>query len=348
MTGSTAIEFGLFDWVDASGRDTATHYDERIALVRRADARGFGRYHVAEHHGTPLGLASSPAVWLAAVARETSRIRLVPTTFIVPLYDPLRLVQEIGMLDQLSHGRLEIGIGKGSSPIEAGFFGFDREEMAERYAAHTPAILAALETGVFTDPRTGERTELFVRPRAVPEVWYPTGNPDSVTQAASRGQNAIFGFAFRSPPLEVIREHRELYFAERARAAAERSDAATPRFGIMRHVVVADTDDEAFALARAAFDEHFDSFSHLWRRAQAGQYEQTPDVHDLVDRHLFFVGSAETVREQVAHVIARTGINYLAGAFAWGGLPHEAALRSLELFDEHVIPAVTTGSAGAR
>lgn len=345
MTEPAGIEFGLFDWVDASGRDTATHYDERIALVRRADASGFGRYHVAEHHGTPLGLASSPAVWLAAVARETERIRLVPTTFIVPLYEPLRLVQEIGMLDHLAHGRLEIGIGKGSSPVEAGFFGFDREQMAERYAAYAPAILDALKTGVFADPRTGERTELFVRPRAVPQVWYPTGNPDSVVQAASLGQHAIFGFAFKSPPLDVIREHRELYFAERAKAP---DDGSVPRFGIMRHVVVADTDEEAFDLARAAFDEHYDSFSYLWRRAQTGQYGEVPDVRDLVDRHLFFVGSPGTVREQVAHVVSETGVNYVAGAFAWGGLPHDAALRSLELFDEHVIPAVSVQATAAR
>ncbi|GAA1726398.1 LLM class flavin-dependent oxidoreductase [Microbacterium paludicola] len=260
MTEPAPIEFGLFDWMDASGRDTTTHYDERLALARRADEGGFARYHVAEHHGTPLGLVSSPAVWLAAVARETRRIRLVPTTFIVPFYDPLRLVEEIGMLDALSHGRLEVGIGKGSSPVEAAMFGFDRDTVA--------------------------------------------------------------------------------YFAQ--------ATGAAPRFGILRHTLVADTDREAFALAERAFAEHHASFTWLWRKAGTPGSDDTPDLRDLVERHLFFVGSPESVRDQVSHAVDVTGVNYLAGAFAWGGLPADAALRSLDLFDEHVIPALTCRAAAAR
>ncbi|GGH36898.1 LLM class flavin-dependent oxidoreductase [Microbacterium album] len=340
--GAGTVEFGVFDWMDAApGRDTARVYEERLALARRADVRGIGRYHVAEHHGTPLGLVSSPAVWLAAVARETERIRLVPTTFIVPFYDPLRLVQEIGMLDQLSGGRLELGVGKGSSPIEAAMFGWDREEVAERYAAAAPAIMAALETGVFTPPGGGADVELFIRPRRVPPFWYPTSNPASIAQAAARGQHTIFGFAFRSPSLAVIREHRDVYFAERERVERDLGVAdGAPRFGILRHVLVAETDAEAFALAEAAFAEHYASFAHLWRRAGAAGYDETPDLRDLVDRHLMFVGSAESVRDQVVHAVEETGVNYLAGAFAWGGLPAEHALRSLDLFADHVIPAV--------
>jgi alkanesulfonate monooxygenase SsuD/methylene tetrahydromethanopterin reductase-like flavin-dependent oxidoreductase (luciferase family) len=337
MTEPAPIEFGLFDWMDVSGRDIATHYDERMELVRRADAGGFRRYHVAEHHGTPLGLVSSPAVWLAAVARETARIRLVPTTFIVPFYDPLRLVEEIGMLDALSHGRLEVGIGKGSSPVEAAMFGFDRDMVAARYASAAPAILSALESGVYAGP-DGD-VELFVRSGRVPPFWYPTSNPESIAQAAARGQHTIFGFGFKSPSLEVIREHRDQYFAQ--------ATGAEPRFGILRHTLVADTDREAFALAERAFAEHHESFTWLWRKAGTAGSDEAPDLRDLVERHLFFVGSPDSVRDQVAHAVAVTGVNYLAGAFAWGGLPADAALRSLALFDAHVIRALTPAAPAA-
>jgi alkanesulfonate monooxygenase SsuD/methylene tetrahydromethanopterin reductase-like flavin-dependent oxidoreductase (luciferase family) len=117
------LEFGLFDWVDAApGRSVADVYDDRLRILAEADAGGFATYHLAEHHGTPLGLAPSPGVFIAAAARVTERIRLAPTTFVVPLYQPLRLAEEITMLDQLSHGRLDVGVGKGSSPHEIAMY----------------------------------------------------------------------------------------------------------------------------------------------------------------------------------------------------------------------------------
>ncbi len=92
----------MFDWVDvARGRSIADTYDDRIAVAKRADQGALASYHIAEHHGATLGLAASPGLLAAAVARETSPIRLAPMTFIVPLYDPLRLAEETAMIDQL-------------------------------------------------------------------------------------------------------------------------------------------------------------------------------------------------------------------------------------------------------
>lgn len=331
--GTDDLEYGVFDWLDvASDRDTGELYDDRLALVQRADRGVFTRYHVAEHHGAPLGLASSPAVFLAAVARLTERIRLVPTTFVVPLYDELRLAEEIGMLDQLSHGRLEIGVGKGSSPIEAAMFGRTADQQVERYAAALPRIMAALESGVW-QPETGEPVELFVRPRRVPPVWYPTSNPESLARVAAQGQNTIFGFGFVSPPLEVIREHADAFFAARG-------DAADTRFGILRHVVVADTDEEAAKLARDALDAHYESFTYLWRKAGSDRHPARVDLEELVAAHRFFAGSTATVAEQVAHAVTVSGANYVAGAFAFGTLARADALRSIDLFDTGVVPRV--------
>src|SRR3954471_15518400 len=147
------LAFGLFDWIDAApGKTPGQVYEGRLRLLAEADGGDFAVYHLAEHHGTPLGLAPSPAVFLAAAARMTERIRLAPTTFIVALYHPLRLGAEIGMLDQRSGGRLEIGVGKGSSPHEAAMLGLTPPETAERFESLMPAILEALETGIFRRP----------------------------------------------------------------------------------------------------------------------------------------------------------------------------------------------------
>ena len=81
MSGAVDLEFGLFDWVDARpGRSVAETYDDRLRVLAEADRGGFSTHHLAEHHGTPLGLSPSPAVFLAAAARATAGIRLAPTT----------------------------------------------------------------------------------------------------------------------------------------------------------------------------------------------------------------------------------------------------------------------------
>lgn len=256
----------------------------------------------------------------------------MPTTYIVPLYDPLRLAEEIAMLDHLSHGRLELGIGKGSSPHEAAMFGFAADDMRARYAASLPVLREALETG--TLPAFGGRppVELTIRPSGPLPLWYPTSNPASIRETALNGENTIFGFAFRSPDVHVIREHRDIFFETF-------SGADAPHFGVLRHVLVADTDAAAAEIAERAFADHYDNFTWLWRRMGVEQPPQ-PDLRDLVDRHLFLLGSPATVARQTAELVDATGVTYLAGAFAWGSLPREDALRSMDLFDTEVIPAV--------
>ena len=116
-----ALEFGIWDHFeqqDAERVPLTQQYAERLELIVEAERLGFSRYHIAEHHFTPLDMAPSPNVFLAAVARETSRIRLGSMVMCLPLYHPVRLLQEICMLDHLSEGRLEPGVGRGVRDIE--------------------------------------------------------------------------------------------------------------------------------------------------------------------------------------------------------------------------------------
>ncbi len=119
------MRFGIFDHMDRSVADLAQQYEDRLALVEAYDRGPFHAYHLAEHHGTPLGLAPSPSVFLAAAAQRTTRLRLGPLVYTLSLHDPLRLLEEICMLDQMSRGRLELGVGRGISPFEHRLFGHD-------------------------------------------------------------------------------------------------------------------------------------------------------------------------------------------------------------------------------
>src|SRR4029453_14767056 len=100
------MEFGVFDHIERRGETLDGLYEGRLALLREYDAAGFYGYHVAEHHATPLGVAPSPGVWLSAIAQRTKRLRFGPLVYLLPLYHPIKLLEEICMLDQLSGGRL--------------------------------------------------------------------------------------------------------------------------------------------------------------------------------------------------------------------------------------------------
>src|SRR5579863_8603296 len=119
------IEFGVFDHLDRTGLSLADYYEDRLKLAEVYDRSGFYGYHLAEHHATPLGMAPSPNVFLSALAQRTRRLRFGPLIYALPLHHPLRLLEEICMLDQLSGGRLDVGFGRGASPIETEIYGVD-------------------------------------------------------------------------------------------------------------------------------------------------------------------------------------------------------------------------------
>ena len=103
------MRFGVFDHLDDSGLPLTRHFEERLKLIEAYDRAGFYGYHLAEHHNTPLGYAPSPGIFLSAVAQRTERLRFGPMVYLLPLYHPLRLAEEIAIVDQMLGGRMELG-----------------------------------------------------------------------------------------------------------------------------------------------------------------------------------------------------------------------------------------------
>src|ERR1700681_584899 len=125
------MKIGLFDHIEHGDRPLSTLFDERLRFAEAADAAGIYCLHVAEHHATPLNMVPVPGVYLGAVARATKRMRLGPLVYLLPLYSPLRLIEEICMLDHLSGGRLEVGVGRGVSPFELKYHKIEHEDSAQ-------------------------------------------------------------------------------------------------------------------------------------------------------------------------------------------------------------------------
>jgi alkanesulfonate monooxygenase SsuD/methylene tetrahydromethanopterin reductase-like flavin-dependent oxidoreductase (luciferase family) len=176
------MEFGVFDHLDLSGSPIERFYRERLELVEAYERAGFHAYHVAEHHLTPLGMAPSPSVFLAAAAQRTKRLRLVPMVYVAPLYHPLRLLEEIGMLDQMSGGRLEIAFGRGALEAELRFYDVDPAQSEKMHQDAVGFVLEALREGAVTVSEEGggkPRLPLAVPPlqKPHPPLWYGLHSP---------------------------------------------------------------------------------------------------------------------------------------------------------------------------
>src|SRR5690349_779018 len=190
------MEFGIFDHLDRSPASLADYYEERLQVVELFDRAGFFGYHVAEHHATPLGMAPSPSVFLAAVAQRTRRLRFGPMVYALPLYHPLRLIEEICRLDQMSGGRLDIGFGRGASPIELAYFGQNAKQAPAIYAEGVEVMIKGLTQRTLS--HTGEYFQFDNVPIEVwplqnphPPIWYGVHAPDAAERAARRGLHTI-------------------------------------------------------------------------------------------------------------------------------------------------------------
>jgi len=327
------MQFGIFDHLDYRNETPAQSYSDRITLIRAAEQAGFRRYHLAEHHGTPLGMAPSPGIFLAALARETKHIRLGPMVYCLPLYVPLRLLEEICMLDQLSGGRIEIGVGRGASPIESAFYGVTREESVPRYVEVMEILRAGLASDRLSFRGTFYRYDdvpLPLRP-VQPQIpfWSAALTPEARAHAAAGGMHLMVLGAS-----ERVKEAAAHY-----RAIWRAGDGRDPLIGAYRMVFVADNDTAAEARARPAFDLWFSHLAKLWREHN----ETTPflsiESYDRArDCGMLIAGSPGRVRDELAAQVEACGYNYAVLQLAFGSLGHAAEMRSLALFAERVMP----------
>jgi alkanesulfonate monooxygenase SsuD/methylene tetrahydromethanopterin reductase-like flavin-dependent oxidoreductase (luciferase family) len=336
------LRFGIFDHLDDSGLPLSEHFENRLRLVEAYDQCGFESYHIAEHHGTPLGFAPSPAVFLAAVAQRSRRLRFGPLVFLLPLYHPLRLIEEICMLDQMSRGRLELGVGRGVSPIEVGLFGIDASEGMARYQEVLDIVLQGLSSEVLTYRGkfySFDRVPIAMKPaqRPHPPLWYGISNPDTAVWAAANDVNVI-GLL----PAPHFRSVADRYRAEWQHLG--KTEPALPRIGVARHMVIAENEDEANAEARQAYPVWRTNMELLWKQRGVPFTLPIPTQFDEYQRAGFgFAGTAAGARDFVREQIVTAGVNYVACDVAFGTLPVASSLRTTHLLAREVMPAFQQG-----
>ena len=343
------MRFALFDWLDDTGRDIGRSYDDRLALVEQADQAGFYCYHAAEHHATPLSTIPSPNLFLAAATQRTKNIRLGVLAYVLPFYQPLRLMEEIAMMDQLSQGRLEVGLSRGPSPYEMATFGLKMDESRAIFEEAMAVILQGLKTGEIDFHGkyfNYDKVETRLRPvqRPYPPLWYPTSNLESIPWLAAQGFSAIFSLHLASRVQDIwtmLARYREEYARHKDDPNRINGHVKEPNQGFMIHVHVADTDQRAIDQARSSWEHFFGSFSYLWiKNGDTARYEKRSSFDQLLAEGKFLIGSPATVRERLERYVKESGANYCIGAFSWGNFTPQQVQTSLGLFASEVMPAL--------
>jgi alkanesulfonate monooxygenase SsuD/methylene tetrahydromethanopterin reductase-like flavin-dependent oxidoreductase (luciferase family) len=332
------MQFGVFDHLDRNNLPLQEYYEARLKLAEAYDQAGFYAYHVAEHHSTPLGMAPSPSVFLSAVAQRTGRLRFGPLVYALPLYHPMRLIEEICMLDQMSGGRLDIGFGRGASQIESAMYGNDPAKAELMYVEGLELIMRGLTQKslnfhgqFYSFDNVPMELEPLQKPH--PPVWYGVHSTVSAERAARQQLNIV-----SLDPADKTRT-----FTDRFRQVwrdTQNGETTEPLIGLGRFIVVAAKDEKAIQIARRAYPKWHRSFNYLFNlRGGRGPVHQRPaDLDTLVKIGQGIAGSPETVTEFLKAQMTESGANYVVGQFAFGDLSLREILSSLELFTRHVMP----------
>lgn len=335
------MQLGVFDHMDRGVAPLDRFYEERLKLIEAYDEAGFYGYHVAEHHATPLGVAPSPGVWLAAIAQRTKRLRFGPLVYLLPLYHPIKLLEEICMLDQLSGGRLMLGVGRGISPIELRFYGIDPEQAPGMYTEALEVLLRGMTqpTLSFEGKHYQFRdVPMELKPLQTPHppLWYGLARPEAIPWAVSNHVNIVGNL-----PGLAMRKLTDAYRAAWERAGKDPDEM--PLMGVGRHVVVAETEAEALELARLGYDKWRESFLKLWLAhgmmpSPAAVFPERFEEAEAQGRAV--AGTPDKVASFLRQTVKEAGLNYLLCRFAFGDMPAEASLQSISLFARHVMPAL--------
>ncbi len=334
------MQFGIFDQNDRGPLPLQEHLEARLRLVALYDALGFDRYHVSEHHATPLSATPATGAWLGAVAQRTQRIRFGPLVYILPLRHPLQIAEEVALLDQMSGGRFELGVGRGISPYELGYHGVAAAESPAMYREALELLLMAMtqDSVTFTGRWwncDGVPVVLHPRQQPHPPLWYACATPEAAVWPAHNAVSVVCN-APASRVAEIVARYRAEW------EAAGRPGGALPRLGLSRAIVIADTADAAREAAQRGWRRYEESFHRLWRRHGSAPVNARvgPDFAETQAAGMGFAGTPAEVRDALLAQVAQTGVNYVVSRFAFGDLTEAESARSAELFAREVMPAL--------
>ncbi|HTX07441.1 MAG TPA: LLM class flavin-dependent oxidoreductase [Solirubrobacteraceae bacterium] len=358
-------QFWLFDVTNYPGEMSPGAYDSELGATvlnghldewERADELGFDGIYLAEHHFTAYNLTPSPNVLLAAIAQRTQRMRFGTMCNVLPFTQPLRIAEEFAMLDAISHGRVEVGLGRGVDEQEFVRYGIALDDARPMFLEGFELIMKAWTQDTFTHegrfyPLVGE-CSIYPRPvqQPHPPLWITAVSPPTVEWAAERGIAITSGFAQAQDIAKKFQHYREV-------AETFGHSPAASQFGLFRHVFVADTDREARSLCEPALNRYFQLFAPAalpkdLEKMAVGDYayykeafasffsDRQPTFEEICDSGFIICGDPRSVRDQILEQLEVTGAGRLLAQVHFGDLALDRVMHAEELLATEVLPAV--------
>jgi alkanesulfonate monooxygenase SsuD/methylene tetrahydromethanopterin reductase-like flavin-dependent oxidoreductase (luciferase family) len=347
------MDFGLFFLMQRDERwSEQAVYDSDMTQMLAAEGLGYGSVWIAEHHFNDYGLCPAPQVLASFLAARTSRIRLGMGVSLLPLHHPVDLAEQLAVLDVVSGGRLDVGIGRGGTLQDYQTFRSERADARLRIEEGI-ALMQQCWTGAPFDfnGQFHAAERLHVRPRPLqrphPPLFVAANSEDSVLSAARLGLPTLSSFFV---PVPELQRRRQVY-RDTARAAGRTDaeiDAVERRCGGMRVVHIAPDRVEALATTEPPFMSYQRKMAVLRSEATGGNVPNSFD-RSLLRLRAFeeyladgwaLIGSPEQVREDLQRFLDATGYRRVLLLMALPGIDTERALRSMRLFAEQVAPKI--------
>jgi alkanesulfonate monooxygenase SsuD/methylene tetrahydromethanopterin reductase-like flavin-dependent oxidoreductase (luciferase family) len=346
------------------GHSDAAVFAEHLSLGDLAEPLGFDSIFALEHHFTGYAMSPSPTQLLSYYAGRTRRIVLGTAVIVLPWHDPLRVAEEIALLDVLSGGRCLFGFGRGAASVEYAGFRVPMEEARARFVESAQIVLKALTNESFEwdgDYYKIPRTAVRPRPISHPErrFYASSVSPESAEIMAKLGFGLLVIMQNEwSKAAQDIHRYRDL----------TASMGHTPRAPIiLTNVAVAETPQEAQERAEQYLSRKWDSIDNHYHFSDghlatvkgyefyggmAKTYAKMKDERHRKKATEFYVriqvvGTPDDCVQQVAELHRLTGLDHLVTEFGYGGMPHEEAELNMRLFADRVLPVLQRDRAFA-
>ena len=350
------MRFGTFFFFQAPpGHRHADIIHRELEQVEWSEELGFDEVWFTEHHFIDYGLSVDPASLAASAASRTRRVRIGLAAAILPFHHPLRLAEQMALVDIISHGRLDVGVGRGNRPAEFAGYRVPQIESRDRFDETVEVMRRAWTEERFSfHGRFFDFDDVRVIPKPVqqphPPLYQVCVSKDGIENTALRGWPMLNSVL--TGPVDQLVANRDTYVTtlEKAGRGADEIAALLGRWGVSRQIYVADTDALALAEARDAELWYQQSFRRFVvpERIEDAHPSLQPGFRAMADRlaavtweglvrETLAFGSPDTVARHVEHM-RRLGVGHVLCWMNFGGLPQDRIRRSMELFAREVMP----------
>ena len=312
------------------------YFKEALEEAIYGEELGFDSVWLEEHHSIHNHYWPSPLMALAGIATRTTRVSLGTDIVVLPFYHPVRVAEDLAMLDVISSGRAVFGAAIGYRPPEFELYDVGLEDRGARYVEMLKIIRL-----LWTQDQVDYKGRFFQtkgciepRPTQPIPVWLGGWGELSLKRAAQLGDAWVPG---PTANLEKLLKAQQQYRAFLTNAGKDPVDVPTP---LTREVVIAETRERARELAeKYVMVNYRDEYGGGWNHPLIGSQDQTPIALESLSKDRFIVGNPDDCIAQIRRFVEAFGVDHLICRLYFAGMPHAHIMTELKLLSREVFPA---------